>query len=360
MIKVAILTLSTRINNNTGDVMQANKTAEALRQKGIFVEHLLLYLPDVLVKKDSNEPLSLDYVNNNYNIVHSIPPIPDMYLKKIRRRLAPKLAVSTIFWRSVLSTKVLSQASGRVNFRSILNDFLVMFKIKPVLSYRHYDLLLPNSQTEISQFNRYCQRKKNSKIFAVPNAVGIIPEWAYNVKRFNFLPSGDYILYPGIFAYRKNQLNFIRAMKNIKTPVVFMGDVLNEDYYLKCKSEASESMLFLGHIQHGSEEFYSCLKHASIACLASDCETPGIALLEAAAFGARPVITKEGGTIEYYSWDAEYLNPLSESSIRNAVLSGWERGKLNDHEQCRYRELSWEKTAKFTINAYQNLLKKAD
>ena len=355
-MKVAILTLSSRIKDTTGDVLQAKKTIEALRLNSVEVDHLLLDISGIIIEKDSCEILSIDKINESYDIIHAIPPIPSTYIKSFYNKLKPRLVASTIFWRSSVSTKVLFHSKCRFDFRFFLNDILASIHVRPIFSYKKYDLLLTNSQTEIKQFKKYCRYKKNAKIFAVPNGIDPIPEWVFNIKRFNFLPNEDYILYPGIFSYRKNQLNFIRAMKNTNLKVVFIGGVQSDEYFLKCKSEATKTMKFLGHIKHGSEEFYSCLKHARIACLASDCETPGIALLEAASLGARPVITSEGGTVEYYSWDAEYLNPLCKNSILNAIKNGWERGRLNESEQQKYRKITWNKTAQFTIAAYKKLL----
>lgn len=118
------------------------------------------------------------------------------------------------------------------------------------------------------------------------------------------------------------------------------------------KSPGGIGWFFLGHVQHGSRLFYGLMKYARVCCLPSNCETPGIAGLEGAALGARPVVPYEGGTCEYYGWDAEYHNSLSERSIGESVERAWKRGLLTVEEQQRYRRLTWNVCANWTLEAY--------
>jgi len=48
-------------------------------------------------------------------------------------------------------------------------------------------------------------------------------------------------------------------------------------------------------------------------------ETPGLAALEAGLAGAKIVITKYGGTTEYFGENAVYIEPRSVGSIRNGI-----------------------------------------
>ena len=112
-------------------------------------------------------------------------------------------------------------------------------------------------------------------------------------------------------------------------------------------------MHFIGHRSYTDDEYWAVLRHAKIAVLASDCETPGIAMIEAASMGARPIITHYGGTKEYYSISAEYLSPFSQKSIRDAVKNGWKKGRLTDSEAASYERFSWQWTANLTLQAYK-------
>ena len=75
-------------------------------------------------------------------------------------------------------------------------------------------------------------------------------------------------------------------------------------------------------------------------------------MLEAALAGARPIITINGGTQEYFGLSGVYLNPLSEDSVRKAVYDGWQRGRLSESESNSFRKFSWEWCAELTAKAY--------
>lgn len=80
---------------------------------------------------------------------------------------------------------------------------------------------------------------------------------------------------------------------------------------------------------------------------------PGIALLEAAFAGARPVVTKFGGTIEYYGFDAEYFDPRRRSEILRAIKNGVIRGRLSTEQAKSYSRYTWEYCARLTLEAYR-------
>ena len=123
-------------------------------------------------------------------------------------------------------------------------------------------------------------------------------------------------------------------------------------YYEQCRREADRDWVFLGQVTHKSTEFYQALRHARVACLASSCETPGIAILEATNLGVRPAITKEGGAIEYLGFDAEYFNPMDESAIRSAVERAWLRGRLSRESADALKRFTWEKAAEISLFYY--------
>ena len=95
------------------------------------------------------------------------------------------------------------------------------------------------------------------------------------------------------------------------------------------------------------------MRDARVVCLPSNCETPGIAGLEAAALGVRPVVPREGGTTQYYGWDAVYLDPLSETSIASSVEEAWRLGRLSVAQRGKYGDLNWSICAQKTLAAYK-------
>ena len=238
--------------------------------------------------------------------------------------------------------------------KALIREFAAKVGIKLLNAKNGYDLLLANSEDEIRCVRKYCRLKVGAKLSAVPNAIDPIPEWVSSLTLYDELPSEDYILVPGYFAERKNQKSLIMALKDFNYSVVFMG---RGPLFEKCRQIASPNMIFLGHVEHQSRLFYSALKFARIVCLPSNCETPGIAGLEAAALGVRPVVPYEGGTCQYYGWDAEYINPLSQSSIRDAVERAWTRGRLRVDEADRYRRRTWSECAQRTLKAYGDIIK---
>lgn len=353
-MKIAIISLYSRLGDKTGDIVQADKTADAIRALGHNIVRGY-FKPETSEIFDSKGECLGTWLQvlGDRDVVHTIPPIPWKFVCK-QPHINAKFVCSTVFWRSYTYTRVLHKIGGRITF-ALLKDYvrtmLAWFGIPTYMSYAGYDLLLPNSEDEIKCFKRYCRIKKGAKIVAVPNAIDPLPDYVAALPRSGLVPQEDYILVPGVFAVRKNQLTFIRAMKGCEYPIVFIGD---GPMLAKCKSEATPTMLFLGHIAHGSKEFYSVMKHARVVCLSSNCETPGIAALEAAALGARPVVPYEGGTSQYYGWDAEYHDGISEVSERNAIHKAWKRDRLSRVEMDRYRMRTWLECARRTVWAYRS------
>ena len=351
-MKIAILSLRSRFGDVTGDCVQAEKTAEALKRLGETADRYYLDPQSGKVYGKENEELGeWQEVMSDKDIIHTIPPIPIANILR-HPKVKAKLVTSSVFWSSPTFWRVVLKNSIRVDFallKALAREMAVKLGVKLLRAKDGYDLLLPNSEDEIRCVKKYCRLKKDAKLVAVPNAIDPIPEWVVDLERPNELPKGDYLLVPGVFAARKNQMMLIKALKEFAHPIVFMG---GGPLLEKCRQNACSNMVFLGHVEHGCRRFYSLLKFARVACLPSNCETPGIAGLEAAALGARPVVPYEGGTSQYYSWDAEYLNPLSEDSIRVAVEKAWNRGRLGEDKQKRYRDLTWDVCAQMTREAY--------
>ena len=351
-MKIAILSLYSRFGGVTGDCVQAAKTASALRELGETVDRLYLKPETEEIVDDSGLLLGRwTETMGDYDIIHTTPPIPSVYLPK--SQIKARFATSTVFWRSVTYSNVVRRNIGKLTFglvKEYVRLFLAWLGMPTYRSYLAYDLLLPNSIDEIDCFCRYCKVRKGARIVAVPNAIDPIPDSVQQLPRSARVPSDDYVLVPAYFAPRKNQGALIRALKDFPHPVVFIGEGPLLD---RCKKIAGPNMTFLGHVAHGSEEFYAIMRDARVVCLPSNCETPGIAGLEAAALGARPVVPREGGTTQYYGWDAVYLDPLSETSIASSVEEAWRLGRLSVAQRGKYGDLNWPICAQKTLAAYK-------
>lgn len=355
-MKIAILSLRSRFGDVTGDCVQAGKTADALRRIGQDADRYYLDVPSGRVYGKANELLGdWQEVMKDMDIIHTIPPIPIANITR-QPKVKAVLATSTVFWSSPTYWKVVLKNCERIDLnliKALIREVAAGLGIKLLNAKNGYDLLLANSEDEIRCVRKYCRLKPGAKLYAVPNAIDPIPRWVADLPRLEGLPQEDYVIVPGFFAARKNQRTLINALRNGEHPIVFMG---KGPLFGKCRKIASRNMIFLGHVEHQSRLFYSALKYARVACLPSNCETPGIAALEAAALGARPVIPYEGGTCQYYGWDAEYLNPLSESSIRTAVENAWLKGRLSEVASQRFANLTWKQCAIATKKIYVELL----
>lgn len=354
-MRIAILSLRSRYGDVTGDCIQAEKTTEALCELGEEANRYYIDPRTGVIYDAANQRLGLwQDVFASMDIVHAIPPIPSCYIVS-RPHIKAKLVCSTVFWRSLTYTRVIHKNTGKLTYslaKEYARDFLALIGIRQLSAYKAYDLLLPNSENEIEVLRKYARIKRNASMVAVPNAIDAMPNRVMALGRSLLVPKEDYVLVPGFFAPRKNQMLLINALKSSSYNVVFMG---KGPLLEKCKANATSHMRFVGHVEHGSDEFYSIMKHARVVCLPSNCETPGIAALEAASLGARPVVPYEGGTCQYYGWDAEYHNSLDAISLREAIDKAWSRGRLSPAESEKYKSLIWTKCALRTVAAYKSV-----
>lgn len=225
------------------------------------------------------------------------------------------------------------------------------------LDMRGVDVFLPNSQAEGACALRRMRHDAHTTAFPVPNGF-VLPQFdVCSLPRPQDLPAGDYIVVPGVFANRKNQLGLIKAIRDLPYEVVFMGGCFDTEqgrrYFEACRRLATERMHLIGFVSSRTKRYWSVLRHARVAVLASDCETPGIAMIEAAYAGARPCITRYGGTVEYYGFDGEYFDPCWPQRIRAAVERAWRRGRLSEGEARAYSRFTWKYCADLTLQAYR-------
>ena len=306
---------------------------------------------------DRGEDLSVEDMKrmiSEADILHVFLIAPAVFARIARWAGQRPICLSTVYWMCWERFIV-----GLMNERGWVNKirrclYFLRTACPPIMNYRGASILLPNSAQEGENVRRHFRISPKSRVMPVINAFDTPPFSIEDLPRPAWLPQGDYIVYPGVFASRKNQSRFIVACKGLDIPIVFLGGgVGGSDEYLKrCKQLATAEMIFAGFLPSSSAEYWGVLSHARCACLVSDCETPGIALLEASYAGARPVITRNGGTVSYYGGCAEYCNPCSASSIRNAVRQAWNRGRLCEQDRMAFGVYSWARCADQTIEAY--------
>lgn len=366
--RVAILTIEHVAQRWAGDWVQATKTTEALRALGVDVKHVIYREEKGRIIPIPSENAGEEVLKEDFDVWHFIPGRLTVSLMREATKhfqTPPLIVGSTIFWKSKKTSYVLRKNLKAIKCYDTIRLWAARL-LRPGKSdyFQGFDLLLPNSQAEIAQCKEYRKIPDQTILTSVPNGIDIPPNETDNISAHSSIPEKEYVLYPGIFSPRKNQLYFIRALRETEIPVVFMGgpgeDNVFQQYYDKCRAEAPSHWVFLGHVEHCSAEFYQILNRTRVACLASNCETPGIALLEAAALGARPAVTIEGGTSEYYGFHAEYLDPASQASIRDAVSRAWRRGRLSREATAHFHYYTWRTTAETTLLAYEEALRVRD
>lgn len=328
-----------------GGEIQLLKTKESLEKKGVSVK-LFDQWADALT---------------DYEILHIFSSVKDCIgLIQVAKQNKLKICVSPIFWTDA------HRCFGEVGFKNKLHAFnhhsaKVLF---PNLAsgrrkiFQLADAILPNSVSEAQQIQRYFSIQKN-KFFIVPNGVEERFQYAQAhefIEKYNLK---DFILYVGRIEPRKNQLNFIRAMKSFrKAPIVFVGDYTLEHkyYYEMCVKEKSDTMFFLGHINHDTSLFASMYAASRVCCLTSWFETPGLSALEAAISGKNIVITPYGSTKDYFGNFAGYARPHKLGEIRGKVEEAFDApvdGKFKEHIADNFL---WSKAAGATISAYEKIL----
>ncbi len=219
------------------------------------------------------------------------------------------------------------------------------------------ELVIPNTKMEAVFLNRGLGLPLG-KIVVVPN--GVESRFAYArpdlfVEKYKVK---DFILNVGhIGSPRKNVLGLIRALAAIDRPAVIIGKVAQTPYADRCLAEAkkNKNIIVIPGLSNDAPMLASAYAACDVFALPSWYETPGIAALEAALAGAKVVITKHGGTDEYFESHAEYVDPKSVSSIRQAIKRALEKKKDRTLATHIMNNFLWDTIALKTIQAYNTL-----
>jgi glycosyltransferase involved in cell wall biosynthesis len=115
-------------------------------------------------------------------------------------------------------------------------------------------------------------------------------------------------------------------------------------------ARASDRLRVLGFIDEPTKAaLYSLCR---VFCLPSTHEGTGLAALEAGAAGAKVVITRNGGTPDYFLDQAEYVDPGSVSSIRSGVEKAWNAPRGDTLRRHIADHLSWLESGKALERLY--------
>jgi glycosyltransferase involved in cell wall biosynthesis len=157
---------------------------------------------------------------------------------------------------------------------------------------------------------------------------------------------------------RKNQLNLVEAIRGTDLTLVLAGPATaNQSRYVQRVRDAAASMdrvFVLGAVTPEEKAWLYSL--ARVHALPSWMETTGLSSLEAAVAGCSLVVTPNGDTRDYFGEDAEYCDPASPSSIRDALLRACAREPSPELEHRIRNEYTWKRCAEATHHAYCDIL----
>ena len=217
--------------------------------------------------------------------------------------------------------------------------------------------VLPNTRAEASLLE-HGFRVEKSIIEVVPNGVDerfLTADADLFRKKYGV---DNFILNVGHTGHsRKNVLRLIKALARIDHPAVIIGRIIRNEYGEACVREASKHkhILLIDGLEYTSDLLASAYAACDTFVLPSLFETPGIAALEAGLTGANIVITRFGGTEEYFGDMAEYVDPRSIESIGDGIRKVLGR-KRDDRLKNHIRnEFLWSRVAEKTANVYRRL-----
>ncbi|WP_199030302.1 glycosyltransferase [Ralstonia sp. ASV6] len=132
---------------------------------------------------------------------------------------------------------------------------------------------------------------------------------------------GSYVLNVANIEPRKNQLEFLRVLREARPDVLFViaGTIRNQSYADACMEAGGGQLRIIGNLPYASEMLRSAMAGCEFFAMPSLLETPSIAAIEAAALGARVLLTKVGSTVEYFGDSVTYVDPWSHESMRAGV-----------------------------------------
>lgn len=323
--------------------IQAQKTAEALRSLGVEVF--------VSPSPESN-PLQ------SFDLCHVMGA--NMATYHVARELFRKgmpLVISPVFF----SQHTFPFLRFALSVQKILNKFVHGLWtdygfIAEIAQWSR--AVLPNTQAEAMLLQQGF-RTRQEKIHVVPN--GVDERFSSSTPNLfrNRYGIENFILNVGNFGEgRKNTLRLIRVLEKIDRPAVIIGQAENPEYFERCRNEASRNprLLLLDELANDSDMLASAYAACDVFVLPSLYETPGIAALEAGLAGAKIVITKYGGTTEYFGQWAEYVEPMSDESIALGIRNALGKPKtplLRDYIRSRFL---WKNVGERTLEVYKRVL----
>jgi len=219
------------------------------------------------------------------------------------------------------------------------------------------DRILPNSQAEAEQLAAEFDLQPD-KFSWVPN--GVDPEFGVPADpaafRTRYGVEGRFLLNVANIEPRKNQRMLATVARQMDLDLVLLGHARNPDYLAECLAAGGPRVRHAGHLDHADPLLKSAYRACEVFVLPSLLETPGLAALEAAAQGAKLVVTEVGCTREYFEDWARYVDPTDEADLRQGIAEQWAAApqpRVREHVLANF---TWTEAGRSLVAAYTRTL----
>jgi glycosyltransferase involved in cell wall biosynthesis len=223
-------------------------------------------------------------------------------------------------------------------------------------------IFLPNSWSEWRRLTRDLKLNiDDNRVVTVPNGVDLAdmaPDRVDPAEVERLSSFRDAVLCVARVEGRKNQLRLLEALRDTGVTLVLAGKPTPNQTRYVAKVEAAAARQsnahYLGEVSPRTKRALYAL--AKVHVLPSWMETTGISSLEAAIMGCSLVVSPNGDTREYFEDDAQYCDPSSPSSIRDAVLRAQTSAPSTTLTHRIRTEYTWGRCAEITYRAYCDVL----
>jgi len=219
------------------------------------------------------------------------------------------------------------------------------------------DCVLPNSAAEQQQLAEEFDLDVE-KMSVIPNGVDVefaLPADPADFRRHFDIP-GPFLLNVANVEPRKNQRLLAQVARKLQIDLVLLGRARDPECLRGVLDAGAGRVRHLGALDHADPLLKSAYASCEVFVLPSLLETPGLAALEAAAQGAKVVITSVGSTRDYFQELATYVEPSSEQSLRQGIEAQWSaeaNGELRSHVLANF---TWDQAGKALVDAYERTL----
>lgn len=360
-----------------GDKVQIKNTARELKKLGVDVE----------IKTDEN------FDPSQYDLIHIFQldwtPETYFYAKKAFEAKKPivlspihhdisevkKFDDEYVFDFRRLSKLLFRNQFHRDTFKNVYRSVLDSKKLKPTLFSVFHGFEKMQKETLNMSDKVLVQTELEARDLKKTFGVKIDYEIVRNGVSSHFIERGgsgknplgisDYIICVGRVEPRKNQLNVIEAVKNLRKDtgrdlqLVLIGTKAGSkhfEYNILFNRQLAENP-WIHHIERVPyEEMPDYYRNAKVCVSASWFETTGLTSLEALFCGTNAVAAGERAK-EYLKDYVSYCRPSDVSSIEKAVLKELDAPRPQIAGELR-EEYTWEKAAAKTLQVYEEVLGK--